>query len=436
MDREIFNKEKSKHLVSGKLVPFLILIVVLIFPLILSGQDRFPRPEFESGYEYHTVQMPAARNIVWEYIDTAVLLIVLSLTTWLTLKRRSRQGIILISVFTLAYFGFFREGCICAVGSIQNVSLALFNPGYTIPLAALLFFIIPLVFALAFGRVFCAGACPLGAIQELTGIKPVRVPAKVETVLSVIPFIYLAVAVLFSATDSQFLICRYDPFVGIFRLGGPNTMIIFGALLLLSGIFVNRPYCRYLCPYGVLLNIFSRFAGKHLTITPAGCTNCRLCEEVCPYDAIIPSDMIPTQEKSSVSRKRFIGYLVLIPVFAAAGAMAFYTISPYLAKINSDVMLANEIRTEKESGIIAVSKAAVAFKESGNTEDELFAQEEVVLGRFRKASPWAGLFLGLSLGIGLFSTTIRQERNEYRPHQGRCFSCGKCFKYCPVKAQN
>ena len=416
-----------------RLYQYLLIVVLMSWNYTVSGQDRFPRPEFESGYEYHTVQMPSPRNQVWEYIDTGVLVLVLSVTTWLALKRRSRQGLLWISLFSLAYFGFFREGCICAVGSVQNVSIALFNPEYTIPLTAILFFIIPLVFALAFGRVFCAGACPLGAIQELTGFSPLRVPKKVETVLSVIPFVYLAVAVLLSATNSQFLICRYDPFVGIFRLDAPYTMIIFGGLLLVAGIFVNRPYCRYLCPYGVLLNIFSRFAGKHLTITPAECTNCRLCEEVCPYDAIIPSDTIINTEKNVKSRRRFLVYMVLIPFFAAAGALLLYSMAPSLANTNSNVLLAREIRSENETGTPAISKAAVAYKESGKTEEELFAQESLIIGRFRKGSPWAGLFLGLSLGIGLFSTTIRQERNEYKPHQGRCFSCGKCFKYCPVK---
>ena len=126
-----------------------------------------------------------------------------------------------MSVFSLAYFGFYRQGCICSVGSVQNVALALFNDSYTIPLTALLFFIIPLLFALAYGRVFCAGVCPLGAIQELTGFNPVKLPKTVEIVLASVPFIYLALAVLFAATNSQFIICRYDPlseFSGLMHL--------------------------------------------------------------------------------------------------------------------------------------------------------------------------------------------------------------------------
>lgn len=416
-----------------KFLPYIIFVILLFWHIILVAQDRFPRPEFESGYVYATNQLPAQRAVWLQYLDVTVLIGALALTTWLALKKRSRQGLIWMSVFSLAYFGFYRQGCICAVGSVQNVSLALFNQSYTIPLTALLFFIIPLLFALAYGRVFCAGVCPLGAIQELTGISPLKIPKGAEISLAAVPFIYLALAVIFSATNSQFLICRYDPFVGIFRLDAPFTMIIFGILLLLAGIFVNRPYCRYLCPYGVLLKVFSGFAGKHLTITPAECTNCRLCEGACPYDAIIPSDIVLNKEPAEISRKRFIINLLLVPVFAAAGGILLYNLAPALAGVNQDVRLAREIRLEKESGIEAVSKAAVAFKESGNTEADLFANEITILGDFRKASPWAGVFLGLSLGGGLLSFSVRNRREGYKPDQGNCYSCGRCFKYCPVK---
>ena len=417
-------------------IPYFIFILLFIWHSVLfAQQQRFPRPEFESGYNYPTHQLPNQRGPMWEYMDVAVLIGALCLTSWLALKKRSRQGLIWISLFSLAYFGFYRQGCICAVGSVQNIALALFNDNYAMPLSALLFFIIPLVFALAFGRVFCAGVCPLGAIQELTGIRPVKLHKSVETFLSSVPFIYLALAVLFAATGSQFIICRYDPFVGIFRLNAPYTMIIFGALLLLAGIFVNRPYCRYLCPYGVLQNIFSRFAGKHLTITPAECINCRLCEEVCPYDAIIPSDTVQNTERAEVTRKRFTLYFLLIPAMAVAGGFLLYNLAPALSTVNSNVRLAREIRLEKEKGIEAVSKAAAAFKESGKTEDELFSDELTIIERFRKDAPWAGIFLGLSLGIGFVSLTLKSKRTEYKPHQGRCFSCGRCFKYCPVKVK-
>jgi len=147
-----------------------------------------------------------------------------------------------------------------------------------------------------------------------------------------IPFIYLGLSVLSSATESQFLICRYDPFVGIFRLDAPYTMIIFGSLLLIAGVFINRPYCRYLCPYGVLLNIFSRFSHRHLTITPANAPIAGYVRMFVRTMPLIPSDIVRPVEEPQKERKRFLIYLLLVPLFAVGGAVLFRKPLPCLRR--------------------------------------------------------------------------------------------------------
>jgi hypothetical protein len=59
--------------------------------------------------------MPLQRAPYWDYIDIAVLIGALSLASWLAIKKRSREGLVWLSVFSLAYFGFVREGCVCPV---------------------------------------------------------------------------------------------------------------------------------------------------------------------------------------------------------------------------------------------------------------------------------------------------------------------------------
>ena len=60
---------------------------MLAWHAVLFAQERFPRPEFESGYVYPEHQMPADRAPVWEYIDLAVLITALSVAAWLALKK-------------------------------------------------------------------------------------------------------------------------------------------------------------------------------------------------------------------------------------------------------------------------------------------------------------------------------------------------------------
>jgi len=88
------------------------------------------------------------------------------------------------------------------------------------------------------------------------------------------------------AADRDFVICRFDPFVGLFRFTGPFHMLLLGALFVGAGLFIGRPYCRYLCPYGALLSAFSRYAWRSVSITPDRELDCGLCRQACPYGAI------------------------------------------------------------------------------------------------------------------------------------------------------
>ena len=59
-----------------------------------------------------------------------------------------------------------------------------------------------------------------------------------------------------------------------------------GAAFLLAGMFVGRPYCRFLCPYGGLLKLASLASKWRVRVTPDTCTQCRLCEQSCPFGAM------------------------------------------------------------------------------------------------------------------------------------------------------
>lgn len=252
--------------------------------------DAAPTPEaIGNGYTLPLVQQPLPRPDWKEVVDLSVLAAALGLGAWSVLKRRSRREVVLLTILCLLYFGFYRKGCICAIGAIQNVTVALTDPHYAVSYFAIGFFLLPLLAALLFGRVYCGGVCPLGAIQELVTLRPVRVPRKLDKALGSIKWIYLALAIWLAARPAEvrdFIICRYDPFVGFFRLTGPLSIMLLGVGLLVLGLFVGRPYCRYLCPYGALLSVCSRASWKNVSITPDKELDCGLCSEGCPYGAI------------------------------------------------------------------------------------------------------------------------------------------------------
>jgi len=416
---------------------YFLLISVLFFTAIQSfaadAKQRFPKPEFDTGYAQPNTTAPSARFLLLEYLDVIVLFLVLSIVTWFVLKKRSRKGVFWTSIFSLLYFGFYREGCICSIGSIQNVVLGIVDPTYAIPVTAMFFFLLPLVFSLFFGRTFCAGACPLGAIQDIVAIRPIELPKWVQKVLGLIPYLYLGLALLYVATKSEFIICRYDPFVGFFRFDAPFHMLILGILFLVIGIFVARPYCRFFCPYGVLLGWMSKFSSRHMTITPAACIQCKLCANSCPFGAIDEPIIETGKRRNNVNRLMI--YFVILPLWIGVGGFAGSMMHVSLSKFNKTVYMAELIVEHPEVKTDAKNIDVRTFMSSGKSTEQLVLEADQIRHKFYIGSWLLGGFMGLVIGSSLIGLSTFRKRVDWEPNRTNCLSCARCMEYCPVKKE-
>lgn len=411
-----------------------IVLCLACLAAIAAAEQKFALPEFKTAYHAPEVQYPLPRSTVMEYVDVALLAGALSLASWLALKKRSRRGIYVLMLASLAYFGFYRQGCVCPIGAIQNVTYALCHSDYAIPAAVLAFFLLPIAFTLLFGRSFCAAVCPLGAIQDVVLVKPLNVPAWLNHALGLLAYVYLALAVLFAATGSAFIICQYDPFVSFFRLRGGLDMLILGASFLAMGMFVGRPYCRFLCPYGAILRLVSRVSKYRVKITPQECVQCRLCEESCPFGAIAPTTPAPTGNARRAEGKGLLAaMLVLLPVLTvAAGALGWKLGEPF-SRMHSTVRLDDILRMERSKGLEATTFETIAFLSSRRGVEELHRETLEIQDQFRKGGMIAGAVVGFIIGLKLVLLSVRRRRMEYEAERPTCLACGRCFLYCPVE---
>jgi NosR/NirI family transcriptional regulator, nitrous oxide reductase regulator len=399
-----------------------------------ADEMRFPAPAFTSGYTLPGTTVPEPTSQTQQWMDVGVLVVALSLASWLAVKKRSRKGVFALMVFSLLYFGFYKQGCVCPIGSIQNVTLSLFNSNYAVPITVLIFFMTPLAFALFFGRVFCASVCALGAIQDLVIFKPINLPRKLTIGLSMIPYAYLGVAILFAATNTGFVICRYDPFIGFFRLSGNAPYLYLGAGFLLAGIFIARPYCRFFCPYGVLLGLMSRFARWHLTITPSECVNCRLCEKSCPFDYVEKPNLGLARENRAAGVRR-LGYLFgMLPLLVVLGGWVGHRLSVPMSRYHHSVMVAEDLLVEKAHPELKPSLETTTFRTQGTPEDQLMAQAQLVRSRMNVGGWLIGGLLGLIYGAKLIGVSLSRTRKDYDVNKAHCFSCARCCPYCPSDA--
>lgn len=414
-------------------------LLLLLTAIFLSGanafaEQRFPPPDFEGGYKLPLTQTPAARAMALQYLDVAVLLVSLAVAVWLIYRRRSRRGIALLSLFSLGYFGFYRKGCICAIGSVQNVALGLFDNHYALPLTVIAFFVAPIVVSLFAGRAFCAAVCPHGAIQDLVLLKPVRLPSWVDHALGLIPYFFLGAGAIFAATGSAFVICRFDPFVPFFRLSGSSSLLAWGAALLLLGVFVGRPYCRFLCPYGALLRMTSAVAKWRVRVTPNACIQCGLCRQSCPFGVIRePDGDTNARQISSTDRRRLGWLIVLLPLLICAGAFGGSKISVAASRLDPAVTLAERYVSYK-TGAPATRAQETEPRSLQRVDahpEETVAAAIAVRNRFVLAGALFGSWVGLVIGVKLIGLSIRQKRTAFEPDSAACFACARCFNSCP-----
>lgn len=417
---------------------FLGLLCWMLFAstLCIFGEQRFPPPEFESGYALPATQTPLPRSIPFEYLDVAVLAAALGLACFFSLKKRSRAGIVGLSIFSLFYFGFYRKGCVCSIGSLQNVALGLVDPRYSVPVSVAAFFVLPLAVSLFAGRAFCAGVCPHGALQDLLLLRPVKVPRWLEQGLNILPFIYLGAGIWFAATGTAFIICQYDPIVPIFRMSGSFFLLMVAAVFFVGSMFVGRPYCRFLCPYGALLKLGASVSKWRVRVTPNVCTQCRLCEDSCPHGALREPVL------SSQSSLRMLGgsmrwgwFLILVPALILFAGWAGSKFGRVASQVHPTVAIAERMLVADEATPVIASPSrtaeSLALRRAKEDSQEVLRAAIEIRGRFVAGGWLLGGWIGIVLAAKWILLSIRANRVDFEPDRGACFSCARCFDYCP-----
>lgn len=156
--------------------------------------------------------------------------------------------------------------------------------------------------------VYCGWLCPFGALQELLGkaaqrlgVPQVAVPFVVQERLWALKYV-LFVAILalsFHSMDAALRLAEVEPFKTAvsMRFDREWPFVLFAVGMLAAGLFIERFYCRYLCPLGGALAIPAKMKlFDWLGRRPQCGRECHLCETKCAVGAIDPLGRINPNE--------------------------------------------------------------------------------------------------------------------------------------------
>lgn len=170
-----------------------------------------------------------------------------------------------------------------------------------------------LIITAIFGRFFCGFICSFGASQDLffaigklLKIPSIHISEKLSRLLTPIKYILLAlISVLIWIAGLSFSsnLSPWSVFGEAITFNNPDftALLSIGGFILiaimLSSIFFERFFCRYLCPLGGLLALASHFRIFRIRKPSEKCASCKLCTSNCPMGIpLYSSDKVTSDE--------------------------------------------------------------------------------------------------------------------------------------------
>lgn len=187
---------------------------------------------------------------------------------------------------------------VCPFGGVVSIYSLLTEGNFVQKIHESSFVILGIVLSLSvlFGSVFCGWVCPLGTVQEFIGNLGKRIfkkrynkfiPYKYDKYLRLLRYVILIWVVFVTAYTGKLAFSNIDPYHALFNfwtsevaIGGIIVLI----LTLITSLFVERPWCKYLCPLGAVLGFSNLFRIFKIRRNYSTCINCKNCDNSCPMN--------------------------------------------------------------------------------------------------------------------------------------------------------
>lgn len=193
-------------------------------------------------------------------LSLGYLLILSALLQYFGFFKKMKKYRLAHQIFTIVVLGFWMGTFLSSV-TFYNWATQGINLEHSLFLLILV--VISLVLPLFFDKAFyCSYVCPYGACQELAGKlnkkNKVKLPLRVKNFLSNLRERIFAVIVFLLLIGVSFDLTNVEPFSAFLFQTASVPIIILALAFLILSIFIPKPWCRYMCPTGQILEIIRK----------------------------------------------------------------------------------------------------------------------------------------------------------------------------------
>ncbi|NTW29413.1 MAG: 4Fe-4S binding protein [Coriobacteriia bacterium] len=201
---------------------------------------------------------------------------------------------------------------LCPFGGIETLFSLLTGAGVIqrVAVSSVILLIGSLAIALVFRRSFCGQICPLGTLQGAFGSLGRRVfknrphiPPKVDRIARWLKYVVLAVFAIWTWRAAELVMRPYDPWAAWAHITSAElfTDLAVGVAVLgvslVGSIVYDRFFCKYLCPMGAVLGVFSKISLFGIKRDADTCIGCKRCDKACPMNIIVSeADTVKSSE--------------------------------------------------------------------------------------------------------------------------------------------